>query len=236
MYVDGELDTARAAELQRHLETCEDCFRARQRLLAVRQALRAEVPRYSAPASLASRVSAALRRAARSTPASMPRMWEWVPLAISAAAVLFVFFYNVRPASSFDETQEIVASHTRSLLLPEHLMDVVSTDRHTVKPWFAGKIEYAPPVRSLDDKGFKLVGGRLDFVNRHKVAVLVYERRKHTINFFVWPDDEGPVVAKESRTQHGFNLVPYHHSGMTGWAISDLEQSELEDFVRLFES
>lgn len=236
MYVDGELDAARGAELQRHLETCVDCARAQQQLLALRQAVRAEAPRFSAPASLRSSVKAAVRQAARSRSPGAPWIRQWVPWAISAAAILFAFFYSSPSGAAVDETQEIVASHTRSLLLPEHLTDVVSSDRHTVKPWFAGKIEYAPPVKSLEDNGFTLVGGRLDFVNRHKVAVLVYERRRHTINVFVWPDDDGPVLAAEPRTQHGFHLVPFRHGGMTGWAISDLEQSELEDFVRLFDS
>jgi anti-sigma factor RsiW len=130
--------------------------------------------------------------------------------------------------------QEVIADHVRSLLHPRHLTDVASSNRHEVKPWFEGKTDYPPPVFDLDQEGFKLAGGRLDYLDHRPVAALVYERRLHKINLFVWPDDGSapPVADRELR---GYHLIAFRHGGMTGWAVSDLDPTELRDFVRRFQ-
>jgi anti-sigma factor RsiW len=237
LYVDGELDAAAGLEVERHLEACPECARERQQLLLLRQALRADVPRFAAPARLRSNVRNAVRRAAHPRFAVPPVVWPWLTAAslILGVGGVFVGWYGLRSAPSPADqlAQQVVANHARSLQ-PGHLLDKVSEDRHVVKPWFADKVPYPPPVFDLEKQGFKLAGGRLDYLNQRAVAALVYERRLHKINLFVWPDD-GAAPAAGSREVHGFHLVPFRHRGMTGWAVSDLETSELQEFIRFFQ-
>src|SRR5581483_424721 len=156
----------------------------------------------------------------------------------SAAAALIVavaggaliartIVHNLRaPANAVAE--DVVSDHVRSLLA-DHLFDVRSTDQHTVKPWFLGKLNYAPPVTDLAADGFPLVGGRLDYVSGRNVAALVYQRQKHTINLFVWPSDDGSSVAPPSSIR-GFQVEHWIRDGMTFWAVSDLNAAELHEF------
>jgi len=130
--------------------------------------------------------------------------------------------------------EEIVASHIRSMQ-PGHLYDVESTDQHTVKPWFDGKLDFAPPVINLADQGFPLIGGRLDYVGHRNVAALVYQRQKHFINVFVWPEDSKPAKTPEVQTIQGYNLVFWSHNGMYFCAASDLNLAELRQFAQLLE-
>ncbi len=229
LYVDGELDPAAGLELERHLEDCHDCAQARGQLQALRQALQAEAPRFPAPARLRDNIQAAVRRTARPRFA-MPQ-WAWPSL---TAASLLIAIRTV-PKAEDQGAQEIVGAHVRSLLADGvHLTDVASTKRHTVKPWFAGKIDYPPPVLDLGKEGFDLTGGRLDYVHGREVAVLIYKRRLHTINLFVWPDSTDSDREPQGRTRQGFHLVQWRKGGMTYWAVSDLEPGELLEFARLF--
>jgi anti-sigma factor RsiW len=238
LYVDGELDAAAGLELERHLEDCPDCARARQQLLSLRQALRAEVPRFPAPARLRDNVQSALRRSARPRFAVPPVVWPWLTAAslLLGAGGLFLGWYSTRlvPSAEDQLAQEVVAYHVRSLQPGHERVDKPSSDRHKVKPWFAGKTDYPPPVFDLEKEGFKLVGGRLDYVDNRAVAALVYERGEHTINLFVWPAAGDPTTARV-RELRGYHLVWFLHRGMTGWAVSDTQPSTLQEFVRLFE-
>jgi anti-sigma factor RsiW len=130
--------------------------------------------------------------------------------------------------------EEIVASHIRSMQ-PGHLYDVESTDQHTVKPWFDGKLDFAPPVVDLKEQGFPLVGGRLDYVDHRNVAALVYQRRKHFINVFVWPEESSAAKLPEVQTIQGYNLVYWSHNGMNFCAASDLNIAEIRQFAGLLE-
>ncbi|MDP9292579.1 MAG: hypothetical protein M3O82_09485 [Verrucomicrobiota bacterium] len=128
---------------------------------------------------------------------------------------------------------ELTASHVRSLLAT-HLMDVASADQHTVKPWFDGKLDFAPPVKDLAEWGYPLAGGRLDYVSGRTVAALVYKRQKHFINLFIWPSDDASPTPRTSM-KDGYNLATWSNNGMTFWAVSDVNQSDLLEFANLLE-
>lgn len=234
-YVDGELDVANGREIEQHLGGCDDCRRLEQRVRALRTVLRKSLPSYSVPATLKRSVRTALRREARP---GHPFLSPWALFASGAACALliltFVFFQNAR-ASRSTLADELVSNHIRSLLAT-HLVDVVSSDQHTVKPWFDGKIDFAPEVRDLSAAGFPLEGGRLDYLHGRTVVALVYRRNKHPINLFIEPaathDHTDPVTS----TRRGYNLLHWTQDGMDYWAVSDLNTAELREFAALFTS
>jgi anti-sigma factor RsiW len=239
LYVDGELAADAGLELERHIEDCPECARVRQQMLTLRQTLRAEAPRFAAPARLRDNVQSALRRSVRPRFTMPPAIWPWLTAASLLLAVggVVVGWYGMRAAPAAEErlAQQVVFAHVRSLQ-PGHVStDVASSNQHKVKPWFEGKTDYPPPVFDLEKEGFRLLGGRLDYFDNRAVAALVYQRGDHIINLFVWPDD-GRTPAVGPQNQRGFHLVPLRHGGMTGWAISDTQLSTLQEFVRLFEA
>ena len=238
-YFDGELDLVRSLEFEEHLKTCPDCARELRGQQALRDSLRAANLYERTPESLRTRIRAALPPEARPQPIPMPRrpVFEW--LAVAAAIVLAILLGakmlpNIGGQKQDLVAEEIVASHIRSLQ-PGHLYDVESTDQHTVKPWFDGKLDFAPPVIDLANQGFPLVGGRLDYVDHRNVAALVYQRQKHFINVFVWPEGSKPAKMPEAQTIQGYNLIFWSHSGMYFCAASDLNAAELRKLAQLLE-
>jgi len=172
------------------------------------------------------------------------RVWtlspSWRGIGIAAALVLCIAgtwqIANTRQRSSITETigQEVVASHVRSLMAT-HLTDVPSSDQHTVKPWFDGKLDFSPTVKDLSQQGFSLYGGRLDYIGNRPVAALVYQRRQHSINVFVWPTTDAPVKTEKASERQGYNVIRWSKAGMNYWAVSDLNLAELQQFVQLLQ-
>jgi anti-sigma factor RsiW len=235
-YVDGELDLARSLEVEHHLRECTACARAvqdRQRLSA---AIRAGSLYHAAPAGLRRRVLSSVRKAGKEAPAARVMPWLLRYAALAAVLVMAWGAWRALPASPAEEalTQEVVAGHIRSLMAG-HLMDVASTDQHTVKPWFNGKLDFAPPVEDLADQGFPLVGGRLDYLDNRPVAALVYRRRQHCINLFLWPSTQDSERATPAAVR-GYHLIRWTQSGMHFWAVSDLNSRELQTFVQLLQA
>ena len=243
-YFDGELDLVHTVEFEEHLKTCSDCARDLREQQSMRQSLRSANLYERAPESLHARIRAELpdAKVAKAPPKviAMPRrpVLEWFA---AAAAIAIVLVLGARIISNFGGqrqtnvlAQEIAASHIRSLQ-PGHLFDVQSTDQHTVKPWFDGKLDFAPPVTDLANKGFPLVGGRLDYLDNRAVAALVYMRQKHFINVFIWPAESRPTKLPEIQTIQGYNLVFWSRDGMYFCAASDLNVAELREFVQLLQ-
>lgn len=239
-YLDGELDAVRAAEFERHLETCAQCVKE----LELHEALRASIMRAGlyerAPVSLRKKLREAI--GARAEKGATPRIWDWRWLAAVAAIALIAavtwfavpMFRGMPPSSSGSPVTaaEIIDAHIRSLQ-PGHLTDVTSTDQHTVKPWFDGKLDFVPPVRDFTDKGFPLLGGRLDVLGGRNAAAIVYGRRKHLINVFVWPTKEADTPIHPPGSRQGFQWVHWRHQGMEFCAISDVSATDLHELAEL---
>jgi anti-sigma factor RsiW len=139
---------------------------------------------------------------------------------------------HFRPQPETIIAQEVLGSHIRSLM-PGHLTDVASSDQHTVKPWFNGKLPFSPPVQDLAAEGFPLIGGRLDYIDNRPVAALVYHRRGHLINVFIWPSGTTAAAMAKAESRQGYNLLHWTRSGTTYWVASDLDKTELERFAAL---
>ena len=238
-YSDGELDLTKCLEIEQHLETCPACAQAHADIQSVRAAVQNSSLYFETPTGLAKRVQRSLPEAshARRTPGSSPR--RLLALAASLALATAVGWGLLRMLSARSGeaflTQELVASHVRSQMLPSHRFDVASADPHTVKPWFEGKLDFSPPVKDLAGQGFPLIGGRLDYLRNRAVAALVYQRRKHTINLFIWPSSPGDPTAPKKATRQGFHIREWTSSGMTFSAVSDLNEGELQEFVLLIQ-
>lgn len=249
-YLDGELDLSRTIEMETHLQTCGDCARELERQQALRAALQNSSLAYAAPAALRERIQSSHRTAAVTE--APERASSWRPFLLlrwaGAFAVLALcavtawqFLPGLRgPSSDQRIAAEVLSNHVRSLEA-SHLMDVASTDQHTVKPWFDGKLDFSPPVEDLASDGFPLVGGRLDYLEGRDVAALVYQRRKHFINVFVWPSAPGSTAAQAGPAQtlasrQGYNLMRWSRAGFQFWAVSDVSAQDLADFTHLLES
>jgi anti-sigma factor RsiW len=238
-YVDGELDLMRNLEIDEHLQGCAGCAHAYADLQALRAAVRDASLYWKVPPELATRIQSSLRKANPSGPRPYGRARRWLLIAASVVLIALAGWgsFHFLPFRSDTDvlTQELVASHVRSQML-DHLVDVRSSDQHTVKPWFDGKLDFAPPVPDLKAQGFPLVGGRLDYLNNRSVAALVYQRRDHVLNVFIWPSTQGTEPATRAMTRRNYHLRNWQHGGMTYWVVSNLNERELEEFVRLFQA
>lgn len=239
-YVDDEWDLGRAVEIEQHLRKCETCRETYAQEQASRAAIRQHATYYLAPPGLESRIRAALSVPREQQPTPGVTRWlspaRWATLGVggsfvfAAVLVLSLVLHFIPPAGTDRLTEDLVANHVRSLMA-DHLTDVASSDQHTVKPWFNGQLDFSPPVPDLAVDGFPLVGGRLDYLNGRAVAALVYHRRGHLINVFVWPDSEGRRTVLEQSEKQGYHLIRWAQAGMVFWAVSDLNPEELAQFV-----
>jgi len=236
---DGELDAAQAAALEAHRAGCPICQAAQAELLRTRALLRAE-PYEPTPDDVRARVMARLRQAqpqAAAAPRLTRRGWSrlWgsgIGFGLGAACAAAIAFLVVLPQRN-DLVDAVVADHIRALQ-PGHLEDVVSTDQHTVKPWFDGRIDFAPPVKDFAAEGFPLKGGRLDYLDNRPVAALVYQRDKHIIDLYVWPAGDASAHLASDTAIQGYNVAHWTADGMNFWAVSDVERGQLDDFVALW--
>ena len=228
-YVDRELDIASSLQMEAHLAVCRGCASALERAEALRAVIQSAELTYAPPADLAPRLRAAIRREARPRAALAQRAWRWVaaPAAAAAAAALtWMVVVNVTGTGDRQPVlDELVAGHVRSLMV-DHLVDVASTDQHTVRPWFNGKIDFAPPVADYASSGFPLIGGRVDYLGGRPVAALVYRHQQHVINVFLWPSGGSESTAREISSQ-GYHLLSWSQAGLAYWAVSDLNVREL---------
>lgn len=232
-WLDDELSEAESREMESHAAECAPCrelVEARHELSA---AIRVALPRRTAPAGLGQRIRQSIAQQAPDSPSRRFTAMNWGALAASLVIVaLGGWQLGLRQAQSTALADEVLRSHIRSLM-PGHLTDVVSTDQHTVKPWFDGVLDYSPPVYDFSAKGFPLLGGRQEYVNERPVAALVYGRRKHFISMMVWPADRATPVASLSRTHQGYHQLHWTSAAYSYWIVSDLGSGELEEFAQL---
>jgi anti-sigma factor RsiW len=230
-YIDQELDVSDFMAVADHLDVCDDCRREHARLDSLGKLIQAQAPRHAAPAQLVARVMEALPTEKKTAPSG--KNWNWLSAGAVFASLLAVVWsvdlYRAVPTPYQQLAGEVLASHVRALQA-DHLADVASSDQHRVKPWFNGKLDFSPPVLDHTAEGFPLVGGRLDYLDKQAVAVLVYRHRLHTINLFIWP---GHAAGDRPRsgTLDGHHLVSWSAQGMNYWAVSDLKLAELERFA-----
>jgi len=249
--VDGQLEPRDAAIVAAHLGQCPECSTLYRELQEVRKAVRAEAPYHAMPADFRRTMEAML--ADKQVPAvilsapgpvagfatrltqrfsSWGRGWrEGSAFGAGALLAACLVLLIVLPRGGEDISGAIVDSHVRALQ-PGHLIDIRSTNQHTVKPWFDGKLDFAPPVKDLAAQGFPLQGGRLDYLEGHPVAALIYGREKHVIDLYVWPKPEMGNVTPSVGSHVGYNLVHWSQGDMDFWAVSDLNKDELAEFVR----
>jgi anti-sigma factor RsiW len=227
--VDGELDAANVAMVEAHVSRCPECREELERLHAVRNLLRNDGVRHSAPESLRQRIAGLPELSSRP---ARPRMLPgWLaPGAVGALAASLGIMLLVPAQEQAVIDQQLISSHVRSMQ-PGHLVDVQTANQHVVKPWFNGKVDFAPPVPELSDQGFPLAGGRLDSVEGRTVAAIVYKRRLHTVNLFVWRADG---QSGRNKVEDGFALREWSADGMRFAAVSDIPADELAEFEDLY--
>jgi anti-sigma factor RsiW len=259
-YLDGELDPITSQTIEQHLRDCRNCEQTYETHGSLIRAIGNATPYYKAPAELRERIQSSLREEIAEPPARkvvrdsqvlfrrrQPELrtillgtpWNWLGL---AAAIIFaaIIALNLVPrlqrpgADQFLATQ-LIASHVRSLMA-NHLTDVASSDQHTVKPWLDAKLDFAPAVVDLSSEGFPLIGGRLDYLDNRPVAALIYQRRKHFINLFVWPAAPDATRTPKTITRQGYQLLHWTDSDFNYWAVSDVNANDLQTFKQQFEA
>jgi anti-sigma factor RsiW len=237
--IDGELDAGHAREVEAHIATCPNCAAELAAYREMSKAMAGADLRYTAPPALRRRIEAALPQAQAQIQAVPSRRAVLrgfaMGSAVSAIAATGLVAIVLRGDDEQRITSEIVSAHLRSLQAG-HLTDVLSTDQHTVKPWFNGKLDVAPPVIDLTAQGFSLIGGRLDYVDARPIGAIVYRRRLHVINLFVAQTASTERRAAKTETFQGFNIRSWSEGGLNYWAVSDLAADELAEFSDKFET
>ncbi len=235
-YFDRELDVGKSFEIAAHLNGCARCAAALKQHEALRSALGAAPLGFTPPKHLEARLRSALRREARSRFLLAPWRWTAIPVTAALAAALAWGLAMQRASISGEQLLlgELVSGHVRSLMV-DHLVDVATSDQHTVKPWFNGKVDFAPPVFDFTGSGFPLIGGRVDYVAGRPVAVVVYKRRQHVVNVFIWPSARDERQGPRAVAFQGYHLLRWTRSGLTFWAVSDVNEADLESLARLIQ-
>jgi anti-sigma factor RsiW len=258
-YLDGELDPITNQTIEQHLRECQKCDEAYKTQAALIRSIGQATPYYRAPAGLRERIQSSLRAeiAEPPMPSVLPDMpsrlrskpseprtvlfgtqWNWLALAaavIFAAIIAFNFVpRSQRPGADQFLATQLIASHVRSLMA-NHLTDVASSDQHTVKPWLDARLDFAPPVVDLSQQGFPLIGGRLDYLDNRPVAALVYQKRKHFVNLFVWRAGAEPDRTMKAISHQGYQLLHWLDPEFSYWAVSDINAKELQEFEQLFQ-
>jgi anti-sigma factor RsiW len=238
-YLDQELDAPGAVAIDQHLASCARCKRA----FAAQSALRAGIRRHAdyhhgAPRDLAQRI-----RARVGAEAKPRRQWlhigHWLPMGAAAAAAAVISWTAAIQYANVPSDQmlaeQVIAGHARAMVA-SRLIDVASSDQHTVKPWLSSKLDFSPPVPDLAGAGFPLAGGRLDYLDKRPVATLVYQSRQHVIDLFVWPDAKTGDTRPQALSKQGYNVRWWKHGGMNYWAISDTNAADLKAFSEAYAS
>lgn len=235
-YLDDELDLVRSMELEDHMVECGDCAHEVASYRALRESVVSGDLRYQAPTDFRSRL---LKEITEQQNPQAPHVfvqrrlpwWSWATVATCLLALAAAFMLDLSQRRERNLMSEVVSDHVRSLMAT-HLVDVPTSDQHTVRPWFTGKLGFSPEVRDFSADGFDLTGGRLDYVDGHDAAAIVYQRGKHLINVFMWPSS-GSDQEPRAIAQQGFNLVEWKRAGMYYCAVSDLNQQELSEFASM---
>ena len=229
-YLDGELGATEVGALESHLGQCPECTRFLDSRLALRSAIKARIPPLRAPATLRQQITKLSRRGRK------PVMWVTARTLAIAASVAVIAFggWQLGFRSGVGEmlADQVLASHIRSLM-PGHLTDVQSSDQHTVKPWFNGKLDFSPPVHDFADRGYPLLGGRLDYVGGRPVSALVYGRRQHVISVELWPKTGDLGRGRALQTRNGYHVLHWTTPEYSYWVVSDLGLQELQEFAQL---
>jgi len=258
-YLDGELDPITSQTIEQHLRECGRCDQAYKTQGSLIRAIGNATPYFKASAELRERIQSSLRKETTGQPVrngvrgaqvlsykrqQEPRSilseipWNWLGLA-AAIILAAIIVSNVlprlqRPGNDQFLATQLIAGHARSLMA-NHLTDVASSDQHTVKPWLDAKLDFAPAVVDLSNEGFPLIGGRLDYLDNRAVVALIYQRRKHFINLFVWPAAPDETRTPKTITRQGYQLLHWVESDLNYWAVSDINEKELQEFKQLFE-
>jgi anti-sigma factor RsiW len=235
-YIDDELDLTSSLELEGHLQACAACNNAYQSQRALKDAIGAAPLYYRAPANLRRRVQQTVRHESKPAAPLHTLSWQVWGAAVAVALIALITWGLARGAFAPTQNnliaQEALASSMRALMAGP-LTDVQSSDQHTVKPWFAGKLDFSPTVQDFAAQGFPLAGGRLDYLGARPVAALVYRHQAHVINLYTWPSNGIQSAALQEQNYQGYHVFSWTQNGMNYWAVSDMDASELRQFVQL---